>query len=224
MRNARLCEYLPCLSLFDSFEIALECWAIPDITRHGLYKLKPNENWRFSNRVFNITLLYLMLIYFILFCHLFSCNYSIWTCTYHLIWLIVRYSSRNTSSSAMNVSQDWAGVETRPLAAFLGPMRLTGMVPRDLWIWSYEGAPADQPLQVETPKEEEKAKTVPDSVLCCYALLYCYLAIICWYMLLQFWWEHGQHGQSASLLSLLPRPNQNKRPRQSISWDWETRV
>lgn len=58
------CEYLPFLSLFDSFEIALECWAIPDITRHGLYKLKPNENWRFSNRVFNITLLYLMLIYF----------------------------------------------------------------------------------------------------------------------------------------------------------------
>lgn len=64
MRNARFCEYLPFLSLFDSFEIALECWAIPDITRHGLYKLKPNENWRFSSRVFNITLLYLMLIYF----------------------------------------------------------------------------------------------------------------------------------------------------------------
>ena len=66
-------------------------------------------------------------------------------------------------------------------------------------------------LQVETLKEEVKAKTVPDSVLCCYSLLYLYLAmaILCW---LQFWWEHGQHGQSASLL---PRPNQNKRLRRN---------
>ena len=66
-------------------------------------------------------------------------------------------------------------------------------------------------LQVETLKEEVKAKTVPVSVLCCYSLLYLYLAmaILCW---LQFWWEHGQHGQSASLL---PRPNQNKRLRRN---------
>ena len=80
-------------------------------------------------------------------------------------------------SHGTQASQDWAGVETRPLAAFLGPLRLTGTVPPDLWIWSYEGAPADQPLQVETPKEEVKAKTVPDSVLCCYSLFY--LAILC---------------------------------------------
>ena len=41
-------------------------------------------------------------------------------------------------------------------------------------------------LQVETPKEEVKAKTVPDPVLCCYSLLHLYVAILCWCMLLQF--------------------------------------
>ena len=76
---------------------------------------------------------------------------------------------RAMESKPHKTGQVWKPVPWPHFSGHWGwPLMVLG--PLDLVLWRG----ADQPLQVETPKEEEKAKTVSDSVSCCYALLYWY--------------------------------------------------
>ena len=75
-------------------------------------------------------------------------------------------------SHGIQASQDWAGVETRPLAAFLWPLRMTFD-----GAWTFGSGPmkGSRPATAGwNSKRRRKGKTVSDSVSCCYALLYWY--------------------------------------------------